>query len=317
MDNQQANWSRMDILNLPPARVDSVLVSIPNNKTVLLFGGTNSSLGNLNDLWLISGFQSEQQPILFSPGARYGMSMAWDESRKMAILYGGLNNDSLLGDTWVFDGVEWQEKRPLMTPNPRVHATFAYDVDRQLSILFGGLADKDLKFLEALNDTWAWDGENWQQQFPDDVPPARFGADMVYDRMHESILLFGGGCGGCMLDDTWVWDGKNWMEQQPLHRPPARADFGLAYNESKQQVILFGGQAKDNIATDTWVWDGQDWTPLKTIQSPPHQVAFGAQLAYFSAFEAVGLYNAFREKTPVSDETFAIVEHSEVWILDY
>jgi hypothetical protein len=317
MNIQKANWSRTDIPDLPSARIGSVLISNSKNNVALLFGGTSSSVGNLNDLWSINGLQSEQQQTSLSPGARYGMSMAWDESRQMAVLFGGLDNGRLLGDTWLFDGVEWQQKWPLMTPGPRVHATLAYDADRKLTVLFGGLADKGWKCLEALNEIWAWDGENWQQQFPNVVPSARFGARMVYDRIRQSTLLFGGGSGGCLLDDTWVWDGRNWKEHQPLHRPPARADFGLAYNEGKQQVILFGGQSKNDLPADTWIWDGQDWAQLQTIQSPPRQVAFGAQLAYLPVLEAVVLYNAFREKTIVSDESFTIIERSEVWVLDY
>jgi len=80
----------------------------------------------------------------------------------------------------------------------------AYDVGRNLTILFGGQADTGGKYWEALNETWAWDGANWQQQFPPTLPPARWGANMAYDHARKSIVLFGGAAGGGFREDTWL-----------------------------------------------------------------------------------------------------------------
>jgi hypothetical protein len=131
------------------------------------------------------------------------------------------------------------------------------------------------------------------------------------------VLLFGGGSGGGLRDDTWIWDGANWIEQQPMHRPPARAGFGVTYHPGKQQIVLFGGQSFGGTATDTWVWDGQDWTQLQLVQSPPPEVADDPQLIYLPVLQSVVLYNAFRQKTITSDDSFTITERSEVWALTY
>jgi len=317
MTQQEPTWHLIDTRDLPTPRIGSSLILNKKNNTMLLFGGTNSSRGNLDDIWYSNGIQWEQRQISDKPMARYGMSMAWDEARQMAVLFGGLENGKLLGDTWLLDGVEWHKRQPLTAPSPRVNASLTYDAKRKITVLFGGQGHTDWNYLETLNEMWIWDGENWQQQSPIDLPPARFGTGMVYDRAHRTILLFGGGSGGGMLDDTWVWDGDNWKEQQPLNHPPARADFGMTYHERREQVILFGGQSYRGMAIDTWVWDGQDWSELRTTQSPPPQIAYGAQLAYLPALQSVVLYNAFREKTIVSDESFTITERSEVWVLDY
>jgi len=141
---------------------------------------------------------------------------------------------------------------------------------------------------------------------------------MVYDRVHKSIVLFGGAIGGGFLDDTWLWDGASWIEQHPLHHPAGRANFGMAYDESRKQVILFGGQSSLDVdLTETWSWDGQDWTKLPTRQAPPRELAYGAQLVYLPELQTVVLYNAFREKTIVSDESLIFTEHSEGWALTY
>jgi hypothetical protein len=173
------------------------------------------------------------------------------------------------------------------------------------------------KYWEALNDTWMWDGTNWQQLSPAIMPPARLGANMVYDRAHKSIVLFGGGMGGGLLDDTWVWDGTTWSEQEPSHRPPARINFGMAYDEARQQVILFGGQSHGGFVNDTWIWDGKDWQQLLTRQSPLKELAGGVQLVYIPRLQTDILYNDLIQKSPTPDINPFIIEHSEIWELTY
>lgn len=314
----QPQWQRLDYHTLPTPRILSSLTLNPVNKIALLFGGYNSSIGELNDLWLTNGIDWMQFQTPHSPGEQSGANMAYDEARQMAVLYGGSGNATLLGDTWLFNGVDWTQPQPLTSPSPRAFACMAYDADRNLTILFGGQADTGGKFWEPLNDMWTWDGENWEPQFPDLLPPARVGANMVYDRLRKSIVLFGGYIGGGFREDTWLWDGTSWTEQHPLHHPAGRADFGMAYDESRQKVILFGGQSYAYVdTTETWAWDGQDWTQLPTRQTPPKELAYGVQLVYLPSLQTVMLYNDFRDKTIVSDESFTITERSEVWVLTY
>jgi len=315
----QPLWQRLDNHTLPTPRIGSSFTLNPINKIALLFGGYNSSLGMLNDLWLTNGFDWMQFQTPHSPGERFGANMAYDEARQMAVLFGGSNyTQTLFGDTWLFNGVDWTQVQPLTSPSPRADAVMAYDADRNLTILFGGLADTGGKYWEPLNDMWIWDGENWEQQFPDLLPPARVGANMVYDRLRKSIVLFGGGAGGHLREDTWLWDGFSWTEQHPIHHPAGRADFGMAYDESHQQAILFGGQSSPyNDPPETWTWDGQDWTQLLTRQTPPEDLAYGVQLVYMPSLQTVMLYNDLREKTVIPDESFTITESSEVWALNY
>jgi hypothetical protein len=317
MNTQKPKWLRMNGNSLPPPRVGGALFLNSKDQSAILFGGMNSSKGILNDLWLSNGLNWEQREASNGPMARHGMGLTWDEARQTAVLFGGRGCNELLGDTWLFNGIEWIQQQPLVSPCPRTNASMAYDAARTATILFGGEVDSGKKFLRKLNETWVWNGRNWLQQFPTNLPPARSAASLVYDGARRSILLFGGGTSGGLLDDTWVWNGVDWIEQQPLHRPPARADFGMTYHIDKQQVILFGGQSHGGLATDTWSWDGKDWTQLQTSQSPSPQVAFGARLVYVPSLKVIVLYNAFREKMIVSDESFTIIERSEVWVLEY
>jgi hypothetical protein len=317
LSSLQPEWQSLAFPILPPPRVGSSLTLNSINKIALLFGGINSTTGELNDLWLTNGHQWMQFQTPHSPQVRSDASFAYDEAHQEAVLYGGIGGNEILGDTWIFNGVDWIQQQPPVSPSPRTAASMVYDPDRNEIVLFGGLKVTDVKYDEALNEMWVWDGNTWQQQFPATLPPARWGANMVYDRAHKSIVLFGGAAGGGYLEGTWLWDGVSWAEQHPLHQPMSRANFGMAYDEVRQQVILFGGQTSTVFdPTDTWAWDGQDWTQLATHQAPPKELAFGAQLVYLPDLQTVVLYNAFREKIIV-DDGFKIIERSEVWALTY
>lgn len=319
LPSPQPVWRHLVFDTLPIPRISSSFILNPLNKIALLFGGYNASHGVLNDIWLTNGLSWMQFQTPHSPEPRYSASMAYDEVHQMAVLFGGMRYDgTLLNDTWLFDGVDWVQQQSLISPSPRSSASMAYDADQEINILFGGQADTGEKYWQALNEMWVWDGENWQQQFPATLPPPRWGANMVYDRAHKSIVLFGGVNDGSFWEDTWLWDGTSWIEQHPLHHPAGRANFGMSYDEDRQQVILFGGQTYLDVdPTETWAWDGQDWTLLPTRQAPSKELAYGAQLAYFPDLQSVLLYNAFREKTLNPDDTFTITEHSEVWALTY
>lgn len=283
----------------------------------MLFGGTDSSIGDLNETWSIDGQRATQVNASTLPMKRSHACLSWNEGQQKAVLFGGMSGREILGDTWLYNEGEWVQQQPLNSPSPRFNANMEYDGFRNRAILFGGFANTGKKFYESNNDTWAWDGQNWQQQFPTTLPPSRSASNLIYDRERKSMLLFGGVAGGGFLGDTWMWDGTDWLEQNPSHHPPARSDFGMAYHEEKQQIIVFGGQSFGGMATDTWIWDGKDWDKLDTLQSPPPQIAYGAHLVYLPIFKAVALYNVYREKTIISDEKCEIIERFEVWVLNY
>ncbi len=310
-------WQRLDISVLPSPRFGASLTLNPLNKVALLFGGTNSIEGELNDLWLTDGLGWIQFQTLHSPEPRADASLAYDIEHQMGVLFGGLGGMTLFGDTWLFNGIDWLQQQPLVSPLPRSAASMIYDPERNVIILFGGLADIG-EFGQAVNEMWIWDGETWLQQFPATLPPARWGAAMVYDPPRKAAVLFGGTGGGGFWEDTWLWNGTDWVEQHPEHHPAGRANFGMAYDEATQAVILWGGQTHLEVdPTETWCWDGEDWTLLPTLQAPPELLAYGAQLVYVPGLQAVMLYNALREKTVLSDGSFIYTERSDVWTLNY
>lgn len=316
----QLVWLRLKLPLMPPPRVGFSMTEDPTNQTALLFGGFTSNGDNLNDLWSTDGHEWTQINTAFKPIERSGASLVYDESRHEVVLFGGVHDFEFFGSTWKITPNEsdWIQMVPETSPPPRACASMADDAARDKIILFGGETVPSGIYLNNLNDTWTWDGMNWQQQFPATLPPPRSGSNMVYDRLRQNIVLFGGASVAALFDDTWIWDGMNWIKQHPLHIPPRRADYGMAYDEVRQEVIVFGGQAGGDLETwtQTWAWDGQDWTQLQTFITPPVEMAYGAQLVYLPRLHSVVLFNDNKQKICSNNEcTFP--EESEMWALTY
>jgi hypothetical protein len=77
------------------------------------------------------------------PGARCGVAMAYDEQRKVTMLFGGANascnNPGVpFNDTWQYDGTTWQQIPTTGTPPARFRGRMVYDALRNRMVLFGG-----------------------------------------------------------------------------------------------------------------------------------------------------------------------------------
>jgi hypothetical protein len=290
----QLIWLRLVFPSVPSPRQGFSITLNTDNQEAMIFGGQDPLRSYDNDLWLTNGFTWQPVGALFTPVGRVGSSMAYDQANHMAVIFGGSSNYEFLGNTWTYDGHDFLEQLPESSPLPRASASMAYDAARKQVILFGGNTFAGYNDPNHLDDTWAWDGKNWRQLFPVNHPPARAEATMVYDPIHQEIVLFGGARIASLFGDTWVWDGTNWIEQHPVHNPPVNTDVGMAYDETRKLVILAGGQSLAN--NETWAWDGQDWTQLQTRIDPPMSLRFSAKLAYLPGLQTVVMMNDDSEK---------------------
>ena len=98
-------------------------------------------------------------------------------------------------------------------------------------VLFGGFDGTN-----GLNDTWLWDGSNWNQKSLATNPPARTGPAIAADG-HGEVVLFGG-AGNPFFDDTWLWDGSSWTQASPGTSPSARVSAGMATEQGRQDRAL-------------------------------------------------------------------------------
>jgi hypothetical protein len=105
----------------------------------------------------------------------------------------------------------------------------------------------------------------WSQRTPENSPPERTEACMVYDKAHAVSIMFGGrfydGTISTLFDDTWQWDGTNWTQLFPSTVPSARRGHSMAYDSAHGKVLMFGGGTPGvGVMNDTWEWDGVNWT---------------------------------------------------------
>src|SRR5690606_31081328 len=145
------------------------------------------------------------------------------------------------------------------------------------------------------NDTWAWDGSNWQQVQLNNQPPIRDSAAMVYDPVHHNVLLYGGASIAAPLNDTWIWNGEVWTEQQPVHQPGKDRIFEypqMVLDPNRQQVVMVGSAREDpnrHSFTETWAWNGQDWVELPVVRPLPAELMASGKLLFLPGMRTVAV----------------------------
>lgn len=212
--------------------------------------------------------------------------------------------------SWNTSTKSWQvvnDNHGLSTPLPfvgRVHTAAAHDPENNTIVVFGGegmigTCPSQSTIIDSgsscvLCDTWVLnlDDTTWHQGPTAEcgsgiVPPARTQHDMVYDALHDVIVLYGG-YGGIedgdyeVLGDQWAWDGTVWTRVDPaaLEVPPLPPLYGhrMIYDDYRGRVIIDGGVTGWNEQSDdTWEWDGQNWSLIPVgIVSPPVRRTHGA-----------------------------------------
>jgi cysteine-rich repeat protein len=245
----------------------------PDRGTAMMFGGWDGQ-EMLNELWEYDGLHWFKVDATAIPSVRMSHAMAYDTARGRLVLFGGFDGLSILEDTWEFDGSQWVETSPGAGPIKRQHAAMEYDAARGVVVLFGGTRDA-LPFGFPLNDTWEYDGTQWQDVSPVPSPAARYGAAMTYDATRFRMVLFGGRDQNGRMFDTWEYDGNQWQPVATAFSPSPRYMSAMTFDSSRNRVVLFGGGGGGDHYNDTWEYDGNDWLPvdLDPAERPPERLA--------------------------------------------
>lgn len=139
-------------------------------------------------------------------------------------------------------------------------------------MFFGGVQSSGQQGLVASSETWTWDGATWSLLHPVNSPPPRFSPGLVYDPVHQVLVLYGGSgnSSGGFLNDTWTWDGTNWKQMSPAESPPKWFNAPMTYDATRHAVLLYVGIGDWPIdhPNQTWSWDGTKWTQLPTASNP-------------------------------------------------
>jgi hypothetical protein len=211
-----------------------------------------------------------QESPATTPTACQSESMAYDSSRGVTVLFGGLNNTSgaPLSETWEWDGAHWTQMSPVTRPQGRIFAAMSYDSARGVTVLFGG-DDGDGNIFQ---DTWEWDGVTWTRMSPVTSPPARETHVLAFDSSRNVTVLFSGvdssGNFRNTLADTWTWNGTDWTQNMPPASPPGRAFASMTFDSVRGVCVLFGGYVQLEPVNDTWEWNGSTWTQVAPVPAP-------------------------------------------------
>lgn len=202
--------------NKPTARQYAALAFDAQRAVSVLFGGYPSN----QETWTFNGTAWSQQCTTAPcsdarPEGRVAHAMAYDESRGVVVLFGGL--DAALGDTlqdtWEWNGTSWAKKcvTACTPPGKRAWHAMAYDSHRKRVVLLGGFGP-DVGSGPVLQDTWEWDGSTWVNTATGGIPalqsPAAF-----YDRARKRLVAFGGTsavspASNNTLDQTWLYHAR-------------------------------------------------------------------------------------------------------------
>lgn len=216
-----------------------------------------------------------------APAARIRAGTIYDAARARLVMFGGFGQSisDRYNDTWEWSGSGWMEVTPDVSPSARLGFSMAFDTGSRRVVVFGGT---NLGTLNALNDTWEWDGATWRRATPLLSPPARTSAAMTWDPIRKRLVLFGGSSSVvARFGDTWVWDGATWL-QVASSGPAARTGAHLVYDASRGAAVLHGGTDAGGVALrDVWLFDGAQWSELVTTGLPDMFIASG--LAYDAA----------------------------------
>ena len=162
------------------------------------------------------------------PDGRYLQAAAFDESRKVVVMFGGEDFNSMMGtggptqETWEWSPAtgKWTNRTGTGTaPDARSGAAMVYDSVRAKFVLFGGRAGSGYNY----EDTWEWDPATgvWTDVTAAGThPSARAQHGMVYEKSAGKILLFGGGRSDASSSDgsgITVSIGDTWELEPTTH----------------------------------------------------------------------------------------------------
>ncbi|HEY6468931.1 MAG TPA: hypothetical protein VI434_04120 [Candidatus Dormibacteraeota bacterium] len=234
-----ASWRDARPATNPPPRNDAAIAFDPALGKIVMFGGWDAASGGASmdgDTWTWDGTNWTELHPSSNPAPRAGSVMAYDPVSHNLLIFGGDAGNTTSNETWLFNGHAWTRVRfakGVPQPRGRDSTVMAADTANQTIVLFGGEEVTGPNTVASANDTWTWNGSDWTQAHPQNVPPAR-GVEaesgmMTYDAKLGVVVLYGGPIGNPQesFGDTWTWNGTNWTEvANNGPKPPASCAAG-------------------------------------------------------------------------------------------
>ncbi len=215
-------------------------------------------------------------------GSPFGL--AWDpDTASLVAVIGDIvlaTNQSQVAMTWLWNAGAWTRLDNSNTPAVIGGAIGYYPAARQL-VMFSGCCvvtqiSGGVLSQSAKPGMWSWDGYTWRVLRPVHMPPARWGAAMVYDPTIARLVMYGGMTiepNHLGLNDMWAWDGTDWTQMAVPSLEGQSQVTNLAYSPDGSLLLT---AADPSQTAATWRWSGGAWTKLDATTP----VCYFCELAY-------------------------------------
>lgn len=277
-------WSLIRAALVPSYRLHFAAAFDETRRRLVVWGGSSSTGAQL-DVLEYDGTNWTTIPAS-GPAGRNEPAMAYDGGR--IVMFGGraTSNNQVLNDTWEWDGTTWTQRNPTNVPTARNGHSLTWNSIRRRVVLFGGGTESPGP---VFNDTWEWDGTNWNSLVTTTPPPARSGHSAAYDSDRGRLLIAFGETEQNLLADTWELVGGRWREVIPAEAPAERSDHAACFDAARNQVVLFGGRNATTLAfADTWVRQLTEWQRADPTTTP--RARFDHAMAFDSVRNQVVLF---------------------------
>lgn len=248
----------------PPGRVDAAGAYDPQTKQVLLFGGRHAPVTSgpsLNDTWAWDGATwRELDAGATRPPPGEGASMAWDEALDEMVLVTSAGNAPGGDQTWVWSGTRWVLKVHGGVAPSAFALPMAFDPITR-SLIAEGCCYVPQSQLGALDTTWRWDGQRWDQLAGTGEPLP--GSSLALDPDTQRLALCN--CGPMLaLPALASWTGRSWQPLQ-VARLPIEPVAEIT-DPTGGRLLIFGSAAPSNPyaaqPVHVWALRGSAWQEL-------------------------------------------------------
>jgi hypothetical protein len=226
------------------------------------------------------------------PTGRRGHGWVYDESRREALLIGGVTKgktteDSLVFDIWSWNGAKW---KLLDTSCPVKEPETAYDRINKRVFVYGEAKRSSPE--NVVFELWEYKALTWKKLSAEG--PSIIGSRMIaFDSKRNRLVI------PIFTENesvVWEWTGESWEKERCQSICPSyRTRFAFVYSPIEQAALLFGGlsEKRDQLG-DFWKWNGKNWEQIVTtpLPSPRNSVHF----AFFKTYPI--LYGGSIKKRP-------------------
>ena len=235
-------------------------------------------------------------------------ALVYDPSKRDVMFLGSsTTNTAAAMETWGWDGTTWTQLTPHDAPTGRNAPAVAADPLVGGVLLFGGSILQNNSGPSTANDTWLWDGTDWNQLSPDTSPPAQSGAALAFDPISSAMLLFSSpqssGFNGTTPAQTWSWNGTTWTQLTPPSGTPALTQATMQTDTVDGYIILIGN---DVTSASTYQWTGSDWEFISAAPFETNKVDGLAFDAAHTEFVRAGHFDVVGNDVTDDNETWTM-----------